>query len=420
MPAHPGAGLLDPAVWIALGASLGAGLLMGLERERTPSAKAGLRTFALVTLAGTLAALIGIRLESPWLAPAGLIAVAAMLVAAYAREAPQADPGTTTVAAALVAYLLGVLAGLGEAPLAGALAVGVTALLYFKPELEGFSAALTRDDLLSILQFLVVTLIVLPIVPDRGYGPYEVLNPRHIWLMVVLIAGVGLASYLVLRVSGSRHGVLITGVLGGLVSSTATTVLYARRSGDSPDMARIALVVSVLASLVSVARVAAIAALVAPAAFGRIGPVLGAALAAGVVATAFLMRRGGRQGALPIPEIRNPAELGIALQFAALYAIVLLGAAWLTDLAGDAGLYAAALASGFVDVDPATLSVLNLFEAGQVGADGAATAIALAVLANLVFKLGVLAWLGGVALAVRALAPFGAAAAGGALALAFG
>lgn len=126
--------------------------------------------------------------------PVGLAAVAAMLIVTYSREAQPEDPGTTTVVAALVCYLLGVLVGMGKPALAGALGIGVTALLYFKPEIEGFSAALKRHEQVSILQFLVVTFIVLPILPDRGYGPYAALNPRNIWLMVVLVSGIGLAT----------------------------------------------------------------------------------------------------------------------------------------------------------------------------------------------------------------------------------
>ena len=147
-------GLLDPALWLAIGGGLGIGLLIGLERERNPAGKAGVRTFPLVSLLGTLAALLGARVDSAWLLPAGLLAVTGMLIVAYARVGPEEDPGTTTVAAAGVAYLLGALAGLGEATLAAALAIVVTALLYFKPELESWSAALKREEQVSLLQFL--------------------------------------------------------------------------------------------------------------------------------------------------------------------------------------------------------------------------------------------------------------------------
>jgi len=415
---HDGSRLLDPALWLAIGGGLGIGLLIGLERERNPAGKAGVRTFALVSLLGTLASLLGVYGDTAWLLPAGLLAVTGMLVVAYARVAPTEDPGTTTVAAAGVAYLLGALAGLGEGTLAAALAILVTALLYFKPELESWSAALQREEQVSLLQFLVITFIVLPILPERTYGPYGVLNPREIWLMVVLIAGVGVASYIAMRVAGERHGALLTGLLGGLVSSTATTALYARRSVESPAMSQVALVVVSLANLVVLVRVAVLAAVVAPGILPRLAPVLGAALAAGVLAVAFLLRRtqGGTQ--LALPPARNPAEIGMALRFGALYAFVLLAAAWLQDMIGSRGLYVATALSGLADVDPGVLSALNLYGAGRIEPATAVAAIAIALLANTLFKLGVLAWFGR-HLALRALLPFGAALTGGAAGLAY-
>jgi uncharacterized membrane protein (DUF4010 family) len=361
---------------------------------------------------------VGERTQTVWTVPLGLAAVAGMLIAAYAREAKQEDPGTTTVVAAVVCYLLGALAGVGEAPLAAALAIAVTALLYFKPELEGLSTALKRQDQVSVLQFLVVTFIVLPLLPDRGYGPYEVLNPRNIWLMVVLIAGIGLASYIALRVAGERHGLLLTGLLGGLVSSTATTVLYARRSAESPSMERVALTVIALANLVPIGRIAVLAAFVAPAVLTTLAPMLGMALAAGVLATLFWLRRTDGDKPLPVPEIGNPTELGTALRFGALYAIVLLASAWLADLAGSRGLYAAALASGMVDIDPIVLSALNLFSGARAQAQPAVLAIGLAYLSNLLFKVSVMLWFNR-RLARRALLPMSATVAGGALALVF-
>ena len=402
---------------IRFAASLGIGLLIGLERERNPTAKAGVRTFALVALCGTLATVVAERLGAVWTVPLGLAAVAAMLIAAYARDEASEDSGTTTVIAALVCYLLGVLAALDEAPLAGALAIGVTALLYFKPEIEGFSTGLKRHEQVSVLQFLVVTFIVLPILPDKAYGPYAVLNPRNIWLMVVLISGIGLAGYVALRLAGERRGVLLTGILSGLVSSTAATMLYARRSRESETMQRVALTVVPLANLVPVARIAVLAAAVAPGILPTLGPVLGAALAAGLGVAALIIPRDGRSDA-PFAESRNPAELGTALRFAALYAVVLLAAAWLSDVAGERGLYAAALTSGLGDIDAISLSALNLFGDARLPAENAVIAIGLAYLSNVAFKLAVLVWFNRM-LAWRVLWPLAATVAAGAAVLLF-
>jgi len=378
-------------LWLRFAASLGIGLLIGLERERHPSAKAGVRTFALVALFGSLAAVLG-QEGAGWLVVTGLAVVAAMLIAAHAREPAADDPGTTTVVAAAVCYLLGVLAAMGDTTLAGALGIAVAALLYFKPEIEGFSLALKRHEQVSVLQFLVASVIVLPILPDRGFGPYAVLNPRHVWLMVVLIAGIGLASYVALRVAGERHGVLLTGLLGGLISSTATTLLYAKRSTESPQIARLAGAVVPLANVVPLGRIALLAAVLAPALVPRLAPVLAAALLAGLISAAMLVRRVEPRADAPAAQTRNPAELATAMRFAAVYAPVLLASAWLSDVAGSGGFYLAALLSGLVDIDPILLSALNLFGDQRLEAAAAVNAIVLAWAANLAFKFGIVAW----------------------------
>jgi uncharacterized membrane protein (DUF4010 family) len=242
-----------------------------------------------------------------------------------------------------------------------------------------------------------------------------VLNPRQIWLMVVLISGIGLASYVALRLAGERAGVLLAGALGGLVSSTATTVLYARRSREGPAMERMALMAVPLANMVPLARIALLAFVVEPRMLAVLAPALGAALAAGLAVTAVFVRRAGRGAPPPVPELHNPAALATALQFGALYALVLFVSAWLSEIAGAHGLYAAALASGMVDIDPITLSALNLFGEERVAARAAALAIGLAFLANVAFKLGVLAWYNG-RVARQVLWPLAAAlAAGGAV-----
>lgn len=378
--------------WLRLAASAGVGLLIGLERERHPQAKAGARTFALIALAGTLAAFADDALAGAWIVPVGLAGVVLMLVAAYWRIGSDDEPGTTTVAAASVCYLLGVLAGVGETAIAGAIAIGVTVMLYFKPEIEGLSTALERREQVSVLQFLVVTFIVLPILPDRAYGPYEVLNPRSIWLMVVLISGIGLASYVALRLVGERHGALLAGALGGLVSSTATTVAYGRISRESPGAERLALVAVPVANLTPLVRVTVLCAVVAPGLLAELAPALAAALVAGGAVYALSLRRSDGGARVQAVETRNPAQIGTALLFGALYAGVLLASAWLSDLAGSRGLYVAALVSGLADLDAITLTALNLFADERAAAHVAVITIALAYGANVVFKLGVLVW----------------------------
>jgi uncharacterized membrane protein (DUF4010 family) len=379
----------------AFAASLAIGLLIGLERERHPGAKAGLRTFALVGLFGAAAALLSEKTGSPAILIAGLLLVGAMIIAAYARDEEQHEPGTTTVIAVVVCYVLAAMVWLDFESLAVMLAIVTTSLLYFKSELRGITEKLERRDLISMLQFAVLTFIVLPILPNQDYGPYAAINPYQIWTMVVLISGVSLAGYVAMRMVGLRYGAPLLGVFGGLVSSTATTLVYARHSREHVDMRGTAVTVIVLANLMLLVRLAILTAFVSPAILGTVLPVLGGGLLVGLAGLGFGNAWRAWGGISPMPDIKNPTELRTALTFAAGYAVVLLLAAWLSDIAGAAGLYVVALVSGLTDVDAITLSSLRLFNINNLASGQVATAVVLAIIANTVFKLGLVLVAGG-------------------------
>ncbi len=376
--------------------SLAIGLLIGLERERNPSAKAGLRTFALVAMFGTLSALLSDKLGTPLLLVAGLLAIAGMIISAYHNQPVEKnDPGTTTVIALMLCYGLGAMVWYGLAKLAVMLAIAATTLLYFKPELRGMSQRLTRSDLVAVLQFAVLTFIVLPILPDQSYGPYDAFNPHQAWLMVVLISGISLAGYTALHTIGSRYGAPLLGLLGGLVSSTATTLLYARNSKRDPVMVQLAASVIVIASMVVLLRLLAISAVVAYGMLPALFPMLASGFVFGLVVAIYHWRNTIKSNELKIPDTANPAELRTAIGFGLLYVIVLLGAAWMNDLAGSRGLYVVALVSGLTDVDAITLSSLRLFNLGQLSEQQTVVAIALAFISNIVFKFGLVVFIGG-------------------------
>lgn len=401
--------------------ALAIGLLIGLERERNPTAKAGLRTFALVALAGAMSATLAEAFTAPAIIATGLGAVAFMMIAAYYHHHEafhEWDSGTTTIVAVIGCYLLGAMTLTGFARLAVILGILATTLLYFKAELSGVARRLERRDLVSMLQFAVVAFVVLPLLPDRGFGPYAALNPRHIWLMVVLISGVSLAGYVALRLVGREHGAILLGLFGGLVSSTATTLAYSRYARSGSEFTGLAGAVIVTANLVLLVRLAVLAAITAPGILGVLGPVFAVALAAGAAAFAIGQRRNGTPQELTLPPIGNPAEMRTALGFALLYAGVLLLVAWLDALVGSKGVYAAALASGLVDVDAITLSGLRLYGLGSLTSAQATIAIMLAVSANAVLKLGVVRAVGGGALFRRCLPAMAAMAAGAGLGLA--
>jgi uncharacterized membrane protein (DUF4010 family) len=276
-----------------------------------------------------------------------------------------------------------------------AVAIVATLLLHFKTELHGLSARLSREDVASILQFAVLTFVILPLLPDRGFGPYQVLNPHHIWLMVVLVSGVSLIGYMALRLIGTKKSLLLVGAFGGLVSSTATTLVYAREAGSRAAMLPIAGIIIVVANLVVLVRLAVVSAVVAPGALSLLLPVLAAGLVLGAALLALRYRKTLAAPELAALQLSNPTSLRVAAGFGALYAVVLFVSAWLSELAGAGGLYAVALVSGFVDVDAITLSSLNLFNAGSIGAGVAVVTVGLAFLAAAAFKLALLGFLGG-------------------------
>jgi len=396
--------------------SLAIGLLIGLERERNPTAKAGLRTFTLVAMAGTLAALLSDRTGAPWILGAGLLVMGGMMVAAYSKDEDEDDPGTTTIAAVVVCYGLGALVWYDYIQLAVTLGILTTVLLYFKSEMRGISQQLTRLDLVSILQFAVLSFVILPVVPNEGFGPYKVLNPYQIWWMVVLISGLSLAGYAALRIVGERHGALLTGLFGGIASSTATTLAFSRHGHDSPNMVGLAGLVILLANWIVLIRLGIEVALVSPGLLPMVLPILGGGAGAGLVVLYFLFwRRLDVRPDTPRLKVKNPTEIRAAMTFGLLYAGVLLASAWLSDLVGSSGVYGVALVSGLTDVDAITLSSLRLHGLGTLTAHQAVTAILLALLANIAFKSGLTLAVGGVQLFKRALPGFVSVAAGAAI-----
>lgn len=392
--------------------SLGIGLLIGLERERNPASRAGLRTFGLVAVLGTVCALIAERTGSPWIIAVGLLLVGGMMIAAYHSHPDERDPGTTSVIAILLCFSYGAMVWLGFRTAAVMLAVVTTALLYFKPELQNLSKSLTRRDLISVLQFGVLSLVILPVLPDRDLGPYGALNPSQIWWMVVLVSGVSLSGYAALRYFGRKHGAPLLGLLGGLASSTATTLIFSRHARSEPMLASLALVIILIANLIVPVRLSVVTAIVQPAVLPILLPVLGGGLLAGIGVVVYAWRGLGTQDGLPELELRNPTEIRTAVSFGLIYALVLLFSAALADYAGNKGVYVVALVSGLTDVDAITLSSLRLFGMAKLDAAETVTSILIAMLANLGFKLGIIAVVGGRKLAIAAAAGFLGVAAG--------
>lgn len=380
------------------------GLLIGMERERLANAIAGFRTFSLVAVFGTLLAMLSQQLNSVWLVAVGLFVVTmSMIAGAFFSQASEKYRGFTTEIAVLITYGLGVAVWYDLSSLAVMLAIGTTVLLYLKAELKQLSEQMTRRDTDSILQFAVLSFVILPILPNENYGPYGAINPQQVWWMVVLISGMALAGYLALRIIGAKHGAALLGVFGGLASSTATTMMFSRHAASNASLVPLSAVVILIANVMVMIRLGVVAVLVAPVLLQPILFIFMAGIVPGLLTIAYRWRTLTNAGELPLPVVTNPTELKTALSFGLLYALVLLSSAWLQDQVGQSGLFAVALASGLTDADASALSVLRLFAIERVGMEDAVIAVTLALLANLLFKIGLVLGIGGKALSRDAL-----------------
>lgn len=367
-------------VLVRLAVALGVGLIVGLERgwqqrdAADGSRELGLRSFALVGLAGGV---LGLLAQSLGAAVFGLalLALVGLLTAAHwlaARE--DRDRGLTTEVTAMTVFGLGGMAAVGYAVPAVASAVVMALLLSGKPILHRWIRAIAPVELSAALQLALITAVVLPVLPDQGYGPYAALNPYKIWWMVILVAGLSFVGHAASRLIGARRGVLLTAAFGGLASSTATALSLSRMAARQPGLERTLAAGVVMASIIMAPRMMVMALAIAPTLLPHLLAPVAAMTASGGVAVALLVRSGASERAVVSSDsAASPFELGIALKFGALLAGVQLLARGLQDWLGDAGLYALALIAGLADVDAMTLSTggmvgggLPLFTAASV------------------------------------------------------
>jgi len=393
--------------------ALAAGGLIGLERQqdRAESQKpsiGGVRTFPLIALAGALSALASHRM-GVWPIVGGLLIVGTFLAVSYSKDwSEQAPAGLTTPIAALITYWLGVLALHPNLPLDTAhryllivaSAAVVMALLSFKEPLHRVITYLSDDDIYATAKFVILVLVVLPLLPDRTFDPLEVLNPFHIGLMVVLVAGISFLGYMASRWTGPNAGLLATGLLGGLISSTAVTVSMARHARQSPSLTKLAALATLAASTTMFLRTLVLIAILNITLIPLLLWPLGIMTVVGYVFVFVLSYTSG--GPLSSDTVgvshRNPFELSFALKFGLLYAVVLFVAKAAQGMLGDTGLYASSLVAGATDVDAISLSMVRFHKEG-LGTDTAVLAITLAAMSNTVVKTLLALGLGGFRLA---------------------
>jgi len=375
---------------IGLGIALAIGFVIGLEREWAEDKPVGVRSFALIAAFGGISALL-LPETGGWLIATGLLALSFILILHVYRRKLE---GITTLVAAFIVYLLGAAAVAGYWLPTIVLGGAVMVLLHWKKPLHSWVDRLGDRDFEIVVRFVLIALVILPVLPDRDIGPYAAFNPFTAWFMVVLIVGINLVGFVAFRLVGARAGGWLAGLLGGLVSSTATTISYAGLSKRERDLGPVAALVILVASAVVYGRVLFELAVVAPDLVGAIaGPALAfTAVLLGLSAVAF--RKVRSKADTELPERENPARIRQAVIFAALYVVILFGIAAARELVGGEAVYGVAFVSGLTDVDALTLSVAQLHADGKAAGFDAWRVIFLATLSNLLFKIVVASVLG--------------------------
>lgn len=382
--------------WQLLGAML-CGALIGMQREfvgqREPHPSfAGVRTLTLIALLGALSTQLGERLGwwLPCITFVGLVTLVS--VSHFLRQAE--DPGLTTEVVSLLTFLVGVTMVEGAAQIAVAVTIVMTGLLSIKRPLHEFARRLSEADVNATLKFALVSLVILPLLPNRTFGPYDVLNPYAIWLMVVLISGISFLGYVLIQFAGPTRGLALTGLLGGLVSSTAVTLSAAQRSRAGNTVAGPLALSALIASTALFPRTLIVVAVVNPKLLLTVAwPVAGMGLV-GAAASGLLAHQVRHNATMKSAvEFTNPFLLREAIRFGVLFAVVLVVVQLAQQFLGTVGLYLAGMIAGIGDVDPITLSLARMSAHGTPALFAART-IVIAVISNTVVKCAIL-WLFG-------------------------
>jgi len=403
-----------------LGIALAIGLLIGVERgwkaREAEEGKriAGLRTFGLTGLLGGAAGMLAHFIGATAFGFVFLGFTAAVTVAYVVRQKLNDDISITGLVALLLTFVLGGLAALDHVSLAASAAVITALILRFKDVLHSWLKKLERQELHSALQLLLISVVLLPILPDQGYGPWQVLNPYEIWWMVVLIASISFVGYFSMKIAGSEKGVVLTALTSGLASSTALTLHFSRLSQKQGEMKNLFAAGILLACGTMFPRIVLIATLINPALFNALIIPMTVMTVLTFFSAVIIWRKSVDQPPGELTHLINPLDLKPALFFGALLIVIIILGKAAIYFFGDTGLYMLAAVSGIADVDPINLT-LSRMSVSELSLDVADLAILIAASVNTLVKGALAVFIGGPALVVRVLVPLLVAALGGLL-----
>jgi uncharacterized membrane protein (DUF4010 family) len=379
---------------ILVSACLGA--LVGLIRQwsdqkESPGSEVdfgGVRTYTFWAILGCTGA-FGADKAAVAILPVLLGAVALHLTVLHFRGSVGGHPGSTTFAASLLTCLLGALVWWGQTQAAVLIAAAAAVMIGLKQPIHAWTRTFTVEDIRAALQFIAITGVMLPLVPNQNYGPFAAFNPYSTWLMVVLISGLGFVGYIMMRLLGAKAGIAITGLVGGIASSTATTLAFSRRSKDTPALSDSCALAVVVACTVMLARILVVVGLLNhDLAISLIVPFVIMALpGAGFAVWVWLFNRPS-EGDVETPRLTNPLSLGIAIKFAVIYAVVAFLVKAVTSLQWHGGLLPLSFLSGLTDMDAISLLMANGRNDGSVTPLVASQAVILAAVGNSVMKAG--------------------------------
>lgn len=413
----------EQLVFYHLGVALAIGLLIGVERgweerERKEGHRvAGVRTYGLIGLLGGGVALVSEYIGALVMGLA-FIGVAGVLTTVYVANLKKGkhDAGITSLIAALLTFIFGALAALGQLAIAAACAVITTLLLSYKPLLHHWVSALEAGELRAGIKLLLISVVLLPILPNKGYGPWQALNPYAIWWMVVLVAVISFVGYFAIKIAGARRGAVFTGLFGGLASSTALTLYFSRMSRRDGGLTSMLAMGILLACGTMFLRMVLVACVLNPDLFILIlVPAIVMALLTYLPALYFWEAQAHKKTDAASP-LKNPLELKTAVSFGLLLAVVMFLGKALQSWFGEAGVLALAAASGIADVDAITLSLARMSQ-NDLARNVATLGIVIAAAINSLVKGGMATIIGGKNIGIRVGLPLLASAAGGIIAV---